>query len=754
MAGGCRKRSQKTRSRKPPSSSGRALFVNGGILADWSQNSPTPKGRNPNSENGKMKSASRSGNQSRGMGSGSRSESEKPRGSAFGYDYPVVDYQEASLPDRAHSSENDFDESHPILLVDSKETQIVAYVDQTPATEPYIGQFTYDYSTAFAMDDRSHTGLGFCGEVEATPSGVESSLQVEEKEGSYYDTSSSEEEMIADVSYTHAKSTKVVDDLLPPKENSGFLSIGGMKLHTQDMSDEESDENDGEDSIDEGSLETSVSGSSTGSSDSDCTEDSSDSDSDIDEEVAKDYFKGIGGSDEVVDIMKFMGITFDVLDDDNNASDGGFDETLKKLSGIDLQDASREYGKKVQSARKHRREISRPRITANNWSSVSDDLMLVKDTRTISRRKKHVAQFPQSWPFEAQKSKNFRKFPGEKKKHRKETIALKRRERMIRRGADLEQINLKLQHMVLDGVDMLSFQPMHSRDCSQVQRLAAIYHLRSSCQGSGKKRFVTVTQTEHTCMPTSSDKLRLEKLIGAGDEDTDFAVNNVKSVKGNRNKGKKSAKGSGLSPQEELRSGPSKSLNNSSNSRVTSEASKKKRSGKTVSYASQPVSFVSSGIMQSNTLEIGNINSKETHDTFQENGVGSSSKYGAFEVHTTGFGSKMMAKMGFIEGGGLGKDGQGIVDPIEAIRRPKSLGLGAESSETITNLSKTDSKKFGKNETQSFASFEKHTKGFGSKMMAKMGFVEGTGLGKDSQGMVNPLVAVKLPKSRGLGAKS
>lgn len=32
--------------------------------------------------------------------------------------------------------------------------------------------------------------------------------------------------------------------------------------------------------------------------------------------------------------------------------------------------------------------------------------------------------------------------PGEKKKQRQETIALKRRERMIRRGVDLEQINL------------------------------------------------------------------------------------------------------------------------------------------------------------------------------------------------------------------------------------------------------------------------------------------------------------------------
>lgn len=32
--------------------------------------------------------------------------------------------------------------------------------------------------------------------------------------------------------------------------------------------------------------------------------------------------------------------------------------------------------------------------------------------------------------------------PGEKKKHRKELMAKKRRERMLNRGVDLEQVNL------------------------------------------------------------------------------------------------------------------------------------------------------------------------------------------------------------------------------------------------------------------------------------------------------------------------
>ncbi|GKA90299.1 extradiol ring-cleavage dioxygenase-like protein [Tanacetum coccineum] len=48
-------------------------------------------------------------------------------------------------------------------------------------------------------------------------------------------------------------------------------------------------------------------------------------------------------------------------------------------------------------------------------------------------------------------------------------------------------------------------------DQDLIQRLAAVYRLRSSVQGSGRKRFVTVTRTQHTGMPSSSDSVRLGK---------------------------------------------------------------------------------------------------------------------------------------------------------------------------------------------------------------------------------------------------
>ena len=41
-------------------------------------------------------------------------------------------------------------------------------------------------------------------------------------------------------------------------------------------------------------------------------------------------------------------------------------------------------------------------------------------------------------------------------------------------------------------------------------------------------------------------------------------------------------------------------------------------------------------------------------------------EFGAFEHHTKGFGSKMMQKMGWQYGFGIGKDGNGRPDPIES----------------------------------------------------------------------------------------
>ncbi|KAH9308717.1 hypothetical protein KI387_036628, partial [Taxus chinensis] len=73
---------------------------------------------------------------------------------------------------------------------------------------------------------------------------------------------------------------------------------------------------------------------------------------------------------------------------------------------------------------------------------------------------------------------------------------------------------------------------------------------------------------------------------------------------------------------------------------------------------------------------------------------------GDFENHTKGIGSKLLDKMGF-NGISLGKNNQGITNPIQMVERPRHVGLGfsivgkkeiGEGSKTTGRRQASDSK--------------------------------------------------------------
>ncbi|KAL4181379.1 hypothetical protein AMTRI_Chr12g270890 [Amborella trichopoda] len=674
-----------------------------------------------------------SSNMGRGRGSVSNGKSFEATFNAFGYVYPDTEtvgcsgmkleelYAEQKEP---VLSSNCFQERSPgnatANIEDCPEdSQIAAYIDRTPSEKFVNTHLIYDCDDDLILGEGCQRGLGY-HKMESTTSAMlekkesgESHIPSVEKDDvmkleKLNKDSALEKESESNMRYDqkYDQSSKGVRTKgKPSKRNDGFLAIGTVKFYTEDIPGQ-SDEDDGlmneyAESLDDESSENSASssGNSIGSSESDySSEIDTDNDSDIDDELVEDYLQGIGGSSKLLETKWLaerelslysspLGGPHEVGNPSSSSHDSS-DGSIDDLVGVDMfQSRSRKTSTKKTLGNSSKAKSKYKTPSAVEWNDRSNDLgnilnsvLFIKDSRSTFRRRKHVVPLAQSWASEAHKSKAYKNLSGKRKKHRKEIIALKRRERMLHRGVDLDQINMNLRQMVLNEEDISSFQPMRTRDCSQVRKLASIYHLRSGCQGSGKKRFVVVSRTARTCMPSATDQLRLEKILHVGYESTNFTVEqNTKKDKGGR-KRKAGLRSHARSTQDH--SDLYRAMKGLTHLYDSGEMRSKKqgRGKQSIQKASLPVAFVSSGIMQVDFTgeKVRNLNKTKT--TTEKKESTGSSKMGTFEMHTTGFGSRMMAKMGFVEGGGLGKDGQGITEPLAAIQRPKSLGLGVKFS--------------------------------------------------------------------------
>lgn len=265
-------------------------------------------------------------------------------------------------------------------------------MDQTPSSKDNGVEYTYSYGAEFVLGECSHRGLGFSEEQDETPSDIAASIEQNEPHSTSVFDSSNPDKDNEDINCD--LSSHMIEDSpskAPSMRNSGFLSIGGLKLYTEDISDDESDEDSGAESQDEESQKSYNSEELNRSANSSSSEDTSDSDSDVDDEVAEDYLEGIGGSDHVIDAKWLLEPDLDASKDDSSSS-SCYDKALEKLGGMALQQASVEYGMKK----------------AHPWKKHSADYR----SGNISSGKKHVTQFPHSWPSHVQKSKASKKIHG------------------------------------------------------------------------------------------------------------------------------------------------------------------------------------------------------------------------------------------------------------------------------------------------------------------------------------------------------
>jgi hypothetical protein len=268
---------------------------------------------------------------------------------------------------------------------------------------------------------------------------------------------------------------------------------------------------------------------------------------------------------------------------------------------------------------------------------------------------------------------------GRHKREKKKKVQDRRIARALSRGFSLGFVDEMLQAFVIRNMDMYAFPNMSKFEISHVRKLARLYGCRCTVQGKVGKNIVLVHRTKDSRLPTGDQDVERIRMFGL---ENAALVNisgkaKISMTKPTKKKRVVTFVSSGcihpdqpfVEPEPENASkmktdiaNISKSLENKRSEKPAVLMTKKemkqlekkrKKDERRLSKQSNP----SSGSQFA------------SHD--------SEMSYASFEKHTAGIGSKLLTKWGYEKGSGLGRNSDGIAEPIKLISRPKGLGLGA-----------------------------------------------------------------------------
>lgn len=302
---------------------------------------------------------------------------------------------------------------------------------------------------------------------------------------------------------------------------------------------------------------------------------------------------------------------------------------------------------------------------------------------------------------------------GKARREKKKKVTRKRLQRSNNRGFSLSFVVQRIEDFVEEEGDMVGFPPLSKFERKQLQKLASFYQCTVTYQGSGTKKICILHATRNTKFPTAKDREEIDRMLAL--EKEAMGLHSHAPATQPKLPSKTKSKSKVILKKEERRL--SSSIKFVSNGSIdpnkdgvfveeahslqpvpaTPIVEKPASPAEKTSYSVEKLNFEqhlrkSQALMTAKELKQSEKKRKkelrrmgrsaEREKSIKQehkNSISSpSNAFGAFERHTSGVGSKLLAKWGYQgQGSGLGKTADGIAEPLRVEVRTKRLGLGA-----------------------------------------------------------------------------